>query len=149
MRISDKGKHPAFRKAGQSAGDKKARTPGHYPPPFSLRLSFEERAKLEQAAGGMPLGAFIREKLLGSDFQPRRTRGRSPVKDHQLLGRVLGELGRSHLANNLNQLARAANTGSLPVTPETENALKLVCKEITQIRHDLVRALGLSSEVEP
>ncbi|MGF1623944.1 MAG: plasmid mobilization relaxosome protein MobC [Alphaproteobacteria bacterium] len=35
---------------------------------------------------------------------------------------MLGELGRSRIANNLNQLARAANSGSLPVTPETVQA---------------------------
>ena len=73
-------------------------TPKHAPP-FSLRLSFEERAALEEAAGGMPLGAFIREKLLGGALTPRRTRGHAPVKDHQALGQVLGELGHSRIAN--------------------------------------------------
>jgi len=29
-------------------------------PPFSLRLTFEERARLEELAGDMPLGAYIR-----------------------------------------------------------------------------------------
>ena len=28
-------------------------------PPFSLRLTFEERARLEELAGDMPLGAYI------------------------------------------------------------------------------------------
>ena len=90
-----------------------------YPPPFSLRLTFEERAALEQAAAGMPLGAYIRSRLFDGDLPPRRTRGKFPVKDQQALGKVLGELGKSRFANNLNQLARAANTGSLPVTPDT------------------------------
>lgn len=35
-----------------------------FPFPFSIRLSFDERAQLEQAAGNMALGAYIREKLL-------------------------------------------------------------------------------------
>ena len=149
MSTSNSRNNKDFHEAGRSGdgkGDGAARV---YPPPFSLRLTFEERAALEQAAGGMPLGAFIREKLFGGDLQPRRARGRFPVKDHKILGQVLGALGRSHLAGNLNQLARAANAGSLPVTPETENALRQACEEIVQIRQDIVRALGLSPETEP
>lgn len=91
-----------------------------YPPPFSLRLTFEERAALEKAAAGMPLGAYIRSRLFDGRIPQRRTRGKFPVKDHAALGQVLGQLGKSRPANNLNQLARAANTGSLPVTPDTE-----------------------------
>jgi hypothetical protein len=117
-----------------------------YPSPFSLRLTFEERAALEQAAAGMLLGEYIRSRVFDGAAAPRRTRGKHPVKDHEALGRVLGELGRSRLANNLNQLARAANTGSLPVTPETEAALQDACDAIQEIRTELVRALGLSPE---
>ncbi|MCQ0091388.1 hypothetical protein [Roseovarius sp. M141] len=96
-----------------------------YPPPFSLRLTFEERTKLDELAGGQPLGRYIREQLLGNDAAPRKKRGRYPVKDHEALGRVLGALGSSRLSSNLNQLARASNTGSLPVTPETEAEIML------------------------
>ncbi len=46
---------------GNSVRDGKRKTP----PPFSLRLSFEERARLERDAGDMPLGAYIRERLFG------------------------------------------------------------------------------------
>ena len=41
---------------------------GKTPPPFSLRLSFEERAKLEEAANGLPLGAYVKAKLFESDL---------------------------------------------------------------------------------
>jgi hypothetical protein len=94
------------------------------PTPFSLRLTFEERAALEKKAAGMALGAYIRERLLGEDAVPRRSRGKFPVKEHEALGRVLATLGQSRLSSNLNQLARAANTGSLPVSPDTEVALQ-------------------------
>ena len=46
------------------------------------------------------------------------------VKEDKALAQLLGELDRARLANNLNQFAKAANTGSLPITPETEKALK-------------------------
>ncbi len=76
----------------------------------------------------MPLGAYIRQKLLGGDERPRR-RHRKPLRDDLTLAKLLGELGSARLANNLNQLAKAANAGSLPVTPETEQALKAACDE--------------------
>jgi hypothetical protein len=90
--------------------------------PFSLRLTFKERTILEQAAGDMPLGAYIRSKLLNESEVPRRVRKRTrkPLKDEQALALLLGELGKARIANNLNQLAKAVNTGSLPVTPDTE-----------------------------
>jgi hypothetical protein len=112
-------------------------------PPFSLRLTFEERARLEQEAGDQPIGAYIRGKLFdGKTTKPRR-RHKRPVKDHQALGKLLGELGKARLANNLNQLARAVNSGSLPVTPDTEKALREACAEIQWLRKTLLEALGL------
>lgn len=121
-----------------------------YPPPFSLRLSFEERSKLDMLRGSMPLGRYIREQVLGDDAAPRKKRGRYPVKDHEALGRVLGALGSSRLSQNLNQLARASNTGSLPITPETEEELRQACADVKAIRDELLRALGgLSDGGEP
>jgi hypothetical protein len=55
-------------------------------------------------------------------------------------------LGQSNLANNLNQLARAANSGSLPVTPDTEQALQLAAAEISQMRLLLLQAVGLEPD---
>ncbi|WP_011583097.1 MULTISPECIES: plasmid mobilization relaxosome protein MobC [Chelativorans] len=126
-----------FRK---SAGEQ----PGKHPPPFSLRLTAAERARLENEAAGKALGAYIRERLLGEDTAPRKRRGNSPIKDHEALGRVLGALGQSRLSSNLNQLAKAVNTGSLPVTPETEAELKEACREVSALRDELLRALGKS-----
>ncbi|WP_171098166.1 hypothetical protein [Ruegeria sp. HKCCD7255] len=47
---------------------------GKTPAPFSLRLTFEERAKLEEAANGLPLGAYIKAKLFGEDLEKVRRR---------------------------------------------------------------------------
>jgi hypothetical protein len=110
-----------------------------YDPPFSLRLSFQERARLQQLADGEPLGSYIRDRLL-SDAPKRRT---MTVHDREALTRVLGMLGQSRLSSNLNQLAKAANTGSLPVTPETEAALMHASLEVMAMRRMLMRALGL------
>ncbi|SMO51926.1 mobilisation protein (MobC) [Thalassovita litoralis] len=116
------------------------------PPPFSLRLNKDERAKLEVAAAGMPLGPFIKAKLFDSDLTPRRTRGQAPVKDHAALARALGLLGNLRLANNLNQLAKAANKGALPLSPEVEEELFATCAAVLAIRMELMKALGYESE---
>lgn len=126
--------------------DRSAQPSRDAPAPFSLRLTFEERASLEQAAGDMPLGAYIRGQIFEGKQTRQRRRYKRPVKDHQALGQLLGALGESRLANNLNQLAKSANTGSLPVTPETEKALREACAEIHQMRSLLMRALGFSPD---
>jgi hypothetical protein len=126
----------ASREAKQGSDEPK------YPPPYSIRFTFEERARLDAERGRKALSAHIRESLFGDDVSPRRKPGNSPVKDAEALGRVLGALGGSRLSNNLNQLAKAVNTGSLPVTPETEEELVEACREVRALRADLLRALG-------
>lgn len=117
-------------------------------PPFSLRLTFEQRARLEQDAAGSSLSAYIHERLFGVDAPPaRRKRGKSPVKDQQAIAELLANLGQSRLSSNLNQLARLANMGALPVTPETETAIIEAAEDVAAMRKLLIEALGL--EVTP
>jgi hypothetical protein len=59
------------------------------------------------------------------------------------LGQLLALLGQSRLANNLNQLAKAANQGSLPVTAEIEAELQQACAHILEMRLLLLKALGI------
>lgn len=115
-------------------------------PPFSLRLSFEEKALLRAAANGVPLGAYIKAKLFDEPLEKVRRRNTNPVKDHAALGRLLGSLGKSRLSQNLNQLARATNTGALPVSPEVEAELRQACADVKAMREELMRALGSISE---
>jgi hypothetical protein len=108
--------------------------------PFSLRLTFEEKAALKKMAGDMPLGAYIKAVLFdGAPHNVRR--GKSRVSDPELLGRALGQLGKSRLSQNVNQLAKAVNMGALPVTPETEADLRQACANIAVMREELMRAL--------
>lgn len=114
--------------------------------PFSLRFTKEEREQLDRMAHGMPLGKFIRSKLFDGNSAPRRTKGRFPVKDEKALSKLLGVLGQSRIANNINQLARAANLGSLPVNIETQKKLDDACRAIFWIRQQLILSLGLKQE---
>jgi hypothetical protein len=56
----------------KDAAEHNAGTPfGATPAPFSLRLTTQERAILLREAGRTPLGAYIRNKLLGEPrFSP-------------------------------------------------------------------------------
>lgn len=113
--------------------------------PFSLRLTMEERARLTEDAGNMPLGSYIRYRLFGKDTEKRRPM-RRPSLDHQKLAQVLSELGRSRLASNMNQLAKAANIGTLDFSEPVVNDLQEACRDITKMREILISALGLKPE---
>lgn len=116
--------------------------------PFSIRLSFDERAALEKAAGGMPVAAYIKSLILGRDLPAIRTRGRAPAKDHKALAELLACLGASRIANNLNQLARAANSGSHYFDRETKAQLNAACQDIRVMRQLLMQGLGMKFEGE-
>jgi hypothetical protein len=114
--------------------------------PFSVRLTKAEKALLQDKAGSVPLGTFIRNFILAKNVKPRVGRRQYPIKDSDALGRVLGLLGRSRLANNLNQLAKAANIGALPVTAETEADIRQACADIRSMRQALMLALGVTAQ---
>jgi hypothetical protein len=110
--------------------------------PLSVRFSETEKSRLMALAGNKPLGLFIRERVLDGQAEARRVRT-GPVRDSDALGRLLGLLGQSRLANNLNQLAKAANLGALPVTAELETELQQACAEVFEMRRLLLNALGI------
>jgi len=128
---------PTFNAAASSIAQKRKTSP-----PFSLRLSFEERAMLERMAGTQPLGAFIRKRLFGDQARPRSLHQRRPGADREAIGKALGALGGSRLASNMNQIAKAAHMGALPVGPELSDDLKRACADIAAMRQALMQALG-------
>lgn len=111
--------------------------------PFSLRLTVEERARLEAAAGTLPLGTYIKSRLFADGAPPQLARTRTPVKHHRDLAQLLARLGASRLSSNLNQLAFAANSGSLECDEDIAAALTAACADIHAMRSMLVTALGL------
>lgn len=111
--------------------------------PISLRVTFAEKAQLEQDAAGMSLSSYIRWRLFDPHNPPPKTRGKFPVKDHQALTKLMGLLGQSRIANNLNQLARSANTGSLLLDEPTERMIVEARDDIAEMRRLLMDALRL------
>ena len=117
--------------------------------PFSLRLTFDERTRLRQAAGDLPIAAYIKSLLFADDAPVYRTRGKAPVKDQKALAELLACLGASRIANNLNQLARAANSGSFYFDRESKAQIAAACGDIQVMRQLLMSALGMQLGGEP
>lgn len=118
-----------------------------YPSPISLRVTTEERSQLKADAGDRTLSSYIRWRLLGDGVVQKRSRrpkrrGHTPGIDHVILAQLLGALGQSRLSSNLNQIARAANIGALPVSEELEHELLAACTDVKEMRDLLMRALG-------
>jgi len=111
------------------------------PAPFSVRLSAEERERLETEAAGQPLGGYIREKLLGRG-NLSKTR-RQPRTDYALLAQILGILGKSDLASALCLLAAMAESGDLDLADDDQDAIQEACADVREIRVLLIQALGL------
>lgn len=110
------------------------------PAPFSLRLTLDERKKLEDQADGIPLGTFVKTQLF------ENAPVRKSVTDDKALAEALSLLGQSRIASNLNQLAKAAHIGTLPISSRVERDLDDACAHIAAIRACLVTALGLKSK---
>jgi len=115
------------------------------PPPFSIRLTDAEKQRLKTLAGSRPVGAYIRERLLADDVSPRKAR-RAVVQDADKLAALLALLAQSHLAQNLNQLAKHANMGTLNVTLDVVQELLAACAHVREMRATLISALGVKPE---
>jgi hypothetical protein len=121
------------------------------PPPFSIRFTDEERAQLNRDAGALSLAAYMRLKLFADCENPPKLRKPTrkvaqPSAELAVLGHMLGSLGKSRLASNLNQIAKAANIGALPVTPELEVELSEACAAILDMRQRLISAMGIKAQ---
>lgn len=120
----------AFCKAAKGRRAKK-------PAPFSLRLTEPEKAKLLHRAKGQPLGGYIKTQLFSTN-----SAGMSKADT----ATILAILGASDLAKNMACIAKAAEIGALPVTPELVGQLYEACSDIKGMRFALVRSLGLTSK---
>jgi len=132
----------AFTKAAQDSSCKGAKEVGEL---YSFRLTPSEKALLKEKAGRFPVSVYIRQCTLGKDTAPRR-KLRQPSTDQKAHARLLGALGQSRLAANMNQIAKAANMGALPVTDDLLVELTQACADIATMRQDLIAALGIMAK---
>ncbi|WP_424830886.1 plasmid mobilization relaxosome protein MobC [Ruegeria sp.] len=112
------------------------------PAPFSLRLTDAERKRLESQAGSMPLASYIKSVVFADEAPKYRRRKKPPVAEQQLLAEVLARLGQTRTSNNLNQIAKHLNQGTLILDEELESDLKRAVAEVAWLRATLIEALG-------
>jgi hypothetical protein len=118
-------------------------------PPFCIRLSRAERARLIEEAAGTPLGTYIKAKVLGKTPPIHMRRSGLAIEDRRALAQFVATLGQSRIANNLNQLAHLANVGALPLTPEIIAELIEALHHVRDLRQWLLTSLGQKPEPQP
>ena len=136
--ISRSGVVAAFDVANDPARKSEAKRPA----PLSLRLNADERSALETAAAGMSLSRYIKGRLFDGKGKPKPSGLAQPVRDHVALATVLGMLGAMEAAGSFRELAAAAKSGALPVTPETEEQLVNACSAVLAVKAEVMQALG-------
>lgn len=110
--------------------------------PLTLRLTAEERERLEELAAGMTLSAYVRACVFGEEAKRRKRRPRNVVADKRAVAEALALLGQSRIASNLNQLAYHANIGVLIVGDEEKAQIAEANAHLAAIRAHLMTALG-------
>ena len=123
------------------------KTKKSYPAPFSIRLNQKERDELQKLAAGLPIGRFIKDAILNKGMRPVKSR-KPAIVDQKLFAQLLGAIGKSRIASNINQLAKAANSGSLPMNKEVIDGLNDAVEAIKWMRDTLIKALGLKPLAE-
>jgi hypothetical protein len=131
-----------FRSAGGFMTTDKTPKVNKYAPPFSVRLTLAERARLDKEAGSATLGEYVRGRLFESPDTRQRV-FRRPVQDAEALGQVLTALGQTRLSNNLYQIVRAVHAGELAVTAEQQKELEEALVNVREMRQCLMAALGM------
>lgn len=112
-------------------------------PRVTLRLSQDDHARLKEMADGMALATFIRAKVLDEQLPRRKRRSSTSIADEQAIAQILGLLGQSRIANNLNQLAYHANVGSLAMDDLAQAQIEEAYDHIIFLRQTLLKALGM------
>ena len=110
--------------------------------PVTLRLTLEERERLEELAVGMTLSAYIRACVFAEEGKRRKRRPKDVVADKKAAAEALALLGQSRIASNLNQLAYHANIGVLIVGEDKKEQIAEANAHLAAIRALLMRALG-------
>lgn len=127
---------PAFSRAAGGRPIRRKATP------VTIRLTEDERVRLEELAAGMTLSAYIRACLFAEETKRRKRRSNTVVADKKAVAEALALLGQSRIANNLNQLAYQANIGALVMEDRERAKIEEAYSHILALRGLLVAALG-------
>ena len=110
--------------------------------PLTLRLTPDERQRLEDLADGMTLSAYVRACMFAKDAKPRKAQGSDGSVDRKAIAEALALLGQSRIASNLNQLAYHANIGVLIEDEASKAQIAEANSHLLALRTALMQALG-------
>ncbi|MCE8001006.1 MAG: MobC family plasmid mobilization relaxosome protein [Rhodobiaceae bacterium] len=91
----------------------------------------------------MPLASYVKSVVFADDAPQYRKSRKPPVADKQLLAEILARLGQSRTANNLNQIAKHLNQGTLVLDEALERDLQQAILDVAWMRATLIEALGI------
>ena len=91
-------------------------------PPFSLRLTQDERVRLEADAGRQPLGGYIKSRLFDG-APPKRRRKTAPVYDDKQIAMVLAVLHAAHPRHESRGILRHVGNLHLRACPKPKLAI--------------------------
>ncbi|CTQ58131.1 plasmid mobilization relaxosome protein MobC [Roseibium album] len=111
-------------------------------PRVTVRLSLDDYERLQTLAGGRALSVYLRAKGLEEPLPKRKTKSSVPIADRHVIAQLLGILGQSRIANNLNQLAYHANVGSFAIDDDARSQINEAYEHVLFIRKMLLRGLG-------
>ena len=118
-----------------------ARQNDKYGMPFSMRLSAQERARLDVLAGDMTTAAYVRSRLFDTP-SPRSRKIRRFDVNQSLLKKLVRQLGRQHISSRLHRILNAIDDGDLEVDDKLELELRYLCSELRHLRRNIRKALG-------
>jgi len=113
------------------------------PSPISIYFNWGQLDELDEMRQGQKRGTFIKEALFSAG---KRLTKRYAETDRVLIAKVLAALGKSRISSNINQLAKAANSGSLPVNDEVQKALLDACVTIEWMKITMIEAMGVKPQ---
>ena len=114
--------------------------------PYSIRFTAPQRAYIREQsqAARMTESEWIRQMIF-SDTKLNTVKRQTLAKraEEKDISQAIYLLGQSRIPNNLNQIAKGINTGTLIVTPDTERNINEAYQMVMWLRQSLIEQLGL------
>ncbi len=113
--------------------------------PFSIRLTAQEHERLTIMANklGLKKAEFFRVTAFSKEVERAFELLITRREERKETARILSAIGESRIASNLNQIAFAANTGSLEFTPTVAAQINEAYTAVMRMRQMLITYQGV------
>lgn len=116
--------------------------------PYSVRITPVQRRFISEQAQQMKMSdaQWSRYQMFDNTNLTASYSGLiTPQYDDKAIAQLLYFLGQSRIANNLNQLAKQANMGTLVMNPDGYHKIDQSYRGVQWMRSTLIQALGLKA----